>query len=69
MCYVTLLVIEVSYRRKYYVHFQVFNMPGFIVFPIDSDVSITSVGHLDYSKIYFHYIVADGSTGATVVFG
>jgi hypothetical protein len=47
MCYVILLVIEVPYRRKYYVHFQVFSKPGFIVFPIDSDVSITSVGHLD----------------------
>jgi hypothetical protein len=55
-------LIEVPYKRKYYVHFQVFSMPGFIVFPIDSDVSITSVGHLDYSKIYLHYISSDGST-------
>jgi hypothetical protein len=44
-------------------------MPGFIVFPIDSEVSITSVGRLDYSKIYLHYISLDGSTWATVVFG
>jgi hypothetical protein len=69
MCYVTLLLIEVPYRRKYYVHFQVFSMLGFIVFPIDSDVSIMSVEHLDYSKIYLHYVSSDGSTWATVVFG
>jgi hypothetical protein len=62
MCYVTLLVIEVLYRRKYYVHFQIFSMPGFIVFPIDSDVTIMSVGYLDYSKIYLDYISSDGST-------
>jgi hypothetical protein len=43
-------------------------MPGFIIFPIDSDVSITSVGHLDYSKIYLHYIFSDGSTLVMVVF-
>jgi hypothetical protein len=65
----TVLVIEVPYRRKYYVHFHVFSMLGFIIFPIDSDVSITSVRHLDYSKIYLHYISPDGSTWTTVVFG
>jgi hypothetical protein len=39
-----------------------------ILFPIDLDVSIMSVGHLDYSKIYLHYIFSDGSTWATIVF-
>jgi hypothetical protein len=59
MSYVTLLAIDVPYRRKHYVHFQVISMPGFILYPIDSEVSITSVEHLDYSKIYLHYIFSD----------
>jgi hypothetical protein len=36
--------------------FKYFSMPGFIVFPIDSDVSIMSVGHLDYSKFRWQHL-------------